>query len=69
VLSTNKLEDVESMLRSNEILHTPIREPNSPYNGELLAIGVNPCVRDQSPILKNIMKKLTLLGKKDETKY
>jgi hypothetical protein len=63
VLSANidKLAFVESMLNHEQISHVAVREPDLPYDGDLMAIGVHPCIREQSLELREIVKKLPLL--------
>jgi len=63
VLSANedKLAFIESMLSQNQISHVAVREPDSPYDGRLMAIGIHPCIRHLSDELRKIVGKLPLL--------
>lgn len=44
--SARELLKLESQLRSASIPYRAIREPDPPFNGELVAIGIFPCLRE-----------------------
>lgn len=43
----NKLARLEARLLEHGIAHVAIREPDEPYNGQLMSIGLVPAVREQ----------------------
>ena len=49
--SENELERLSVRLSKNNINHMAIREPDSPWNGALMAIGIVP-VLDRKPVRK-----------------
>lgn len=53
------LENIEKALCSREIPHKSIREPDSPWNGALMAIGICP-IEDRS-IVQPVTGRLPLL--------
>ena len=57
------LERVEQRLVENGVPHTPIREPDAPWNGALMAIGILPMVAS-NPNLRQVVKRLSLLKEK-----
>lgn len=56
----NHLLKIERQLTNHNIQHHSVREPDAPYYGELMAIGIFP-ICDRS-LLKPVVKKLRLLG-------
>lgn len=50
---------LERKLQASGIPHQAIREPDAPFNGELLAIGIQPIDRDR---VKKLTKKFPLAG-------
>jgi hypothetical protein len=56
--SAAELAEVEARLKDAGIDHTAIREPDAPWNGELLAIGITPCDRRS---VRKIVSSLPLL--------
>lgn len=60
VLSSSKseLEALEARLRAASIAHAAIRENTVPYAGELVAIGLQPCLRE---CVKRFVSALPLL--------
>lgn len=54
---------IEHQLSSYQIKHHNIREPDSPWNGELMAIGLYP-ISDRR-LVKPITKKLRLLTRRN----
>jgi peptidyl-tRNA hydrolase len=56
-----RLLDLERALCAAGVPHAAIREPDSPYHGALLAIGVQPAPRAS---LKRHLGKLRLLGER-----
>lgn len=54
-----QLEQIEQDLRGRRIEHRAIREPDSPWDGALMAIGIQP-VLDRS-LLKPVTGGLSLL--------
>lgn len=55
-----ELRLVEDKLRFLEIAHRAIREPDPPWNGQLMAIGVVPMARDDRR-LRRVLQRLPLL--------
>jgi hypothetical protein len=55
----NHLGFIEAKLRRLSIPHHAIREPDAPWNGALMAIGIEP-VTDRQP-LKKVTKNLKLI--------
>lgn len=51
---------VEDRLRFHEVPHRAIREPDPPWCGQLMAIGVVPMVRDDRD-LRRVLQRLPLL--------
>lgn len=47
-----ELLSIEKSLISQGILHVAIREPDAPWNGQLMAIGIAPC--DRSAVRKEV---------------
>lgn len=62
----DKLEIIESKLKNLGVSHVSVRETDAPYNGELLAIGINPFVKENNPKLKQVVKRLSLLKGDEE---
>lgn len=58
--SEEALERIEQRLVENDVPHTSIREPDSPWNGALMAIGIRPMAQD-NPNLRRAVKRLPLL--------
>jgi peptidyl-tRNA hydrolase len=56
--SPQKLHQLEERLTHDNIPHKAIREPDAPWNGELMAIGVHPDSRDK---LKKYFSQLPLV--------
>lgn len=46
--SEQDLLDLEGRLRQDGIAHVAIREPDAPYNNQLMAIGIVPQVRSKT---------------------
>lgn len=63
--SLGHIEHLERKLVQLEIPHVAVREPDAPYNGELVAIGIVP-VEDRG-LVKPVTGGLKLLGKKKRT--
>lgn len=40
------LEQLEGKLKSRDVPHRAIREPDAPWNGQLMAIGLQPAQRE-----------------------
>lgn len=57
-----ELEDLEAKLIELEIAHTSIREPDAPWNGALMAIGLEPVIRDRHPKLRRALARFKLIG-------
>lgn len=55
------LQDLSIKLKNAEIRHSRITESDAPYNGQLMAIGVRPDIKDK---LKKYLSNLPLLGSK-----
>lgn len=53
------LAKIERQLRRRDILHTAIREPDEPWEGALMAIGISPLT--DRKVLRPITGKLKLL--------
>lgn len=53
------LLDLERALLHAKIEHVAIREPDAPYNNQLMAIGLKPVVR--GPDLKKMLSRLPLV--------
>lgn len=51
---------IERQLVKNKIKHHSIREPDSPWNGEIMAIGLYPT--SDRALVKPVTKRLRLLG-------
>jgi len=60
VANEAKLLALERDLQAAAIPHWPVREPDSPYSGQLMAIGVLPCQRS---LVKSILGGLSLYGR------
>lgn len=54
------LAQVEDRLVSNGIPHHAVREPDAPWDGALMAIGIEPMVAT-NPNLRRVVKRLRLL--------
>lgn len=63
--SLGHLEHLERKLVRLEIPHRAIREPDAPYNNELMAIGIVPV--DDRELVKPVTSGLRLLGKERTT--
>lgn len=61
VSSEDRLIDIEKKLCEAEILHKAVREPDAPYNGELMAIGINPLLRSENRDFRRIVSGIKLL--------
>jgi len=59
------LEQLEQKLIFAQIAHSAFREPDPPYNGALMAIGINP-VEDRR-IVRRFLKGLPLVGRESWT--
>lgn len=57
--SLEELQTIESKLKERGIPHQAIREPDAPWDGELMAIGIEP-VEDRC-VLKKVTSSLPLL--------
>ena len=58
--SEEALERIEKRLADNDVPHISIREPDAPWNGALMAIGIRPMAQD-NPNLRRAVKRLPLL--------
>lgn len=58
--SVGHLEHLERKLVRLEIPHRAVREPDAPYNGELMAIGIRPV--DDRELVKPVTAGLQLLA-------
>ena len=65
-LWSNDLEVIEAKLIEAEIPHASIRESDPPFYGELVAIGIHPCIRKENKKLRQIVAGLSLI-KEDGT--
>ena len=59
--SEAELLDIEKKLCEAEISHVAVRESDAPYNGELMAIGINPVIRSSNKRLRRIVSGIKLL--------
>jgi len=59
--SEDTLLELEKRLQRNNIPHTAFREPDPPYNGSLMSIGIEP-VEDRR-MVRRYLKGLSLLGR------
>jgi hypothetical protein len=60
--SPSELEALELLLREGKHSHRAIREPDAPYHGQLVAIGIEPVVdRNKLPYL---IRRLRLVGRR-----
>jgi hypothetical protein len=57
------LELVEERLRTAKVRHVAIREPDSPWSGAIMAIGISPTDASYPP-LHNIVRRLPLIKEK-----
>ena len=55
-----RLAWLERQLKKHKIKHKAIREPDAPWDGQLMAIGLHPCER--SELLAKLFKDYQLLG-------
>lgn len=62
----NKLLRLEKQLIENKVPHAAIREPMSPWNGQLMAIGLVPGDRDIMGAHVNEFQKLVLGAPEDK---
>lgn len=60
--SEMELEELEAKLLELGVSHTSIREPDEPWNGTLMAIGLEPVIRDQNPKLRRALARFKLIG-------
>lgn len=60
VRDESELLRIEDRLRFYEIPHRAIREPDAPWCGQLMAIGVVPMARDERS-LRRVLQRLPLL--------
>lgn len=58
--SEEALERIEQRLIEHDVPHTSIREPDAPWNGALMAIGIRP-MPQSNPNLRRAVKRLPLL--------
>lgn len=58
----DELLALEAKLIAAGVPFTAIREPDMPWNGQLMAIGLKPCVRTKT--LRKLMSGLPLAGAK-----
>jgi len=63
VPSEKELKQLEQRLATKSVPHTAIREPDKPYDGALMAIGVQPMPRSQ---VKKHLAGLSLLKEKEK---
>ena len=62
VHNENKLIKVEELLSENHIQYVAIEEPDTPYNGQLMAIGLVPIERSKvADILRPLQTLKTLI--------
>lgn len=45
--TSEEIEKLSTVLRDADIFHTVIREPDEPYNGAAVALGVEPTERER----------------------
>lgn len=55
------LAQLERKLLDAQIPHTAIREPEAPWNGALMAIGIAPCERETLKPLRDVLPQLPLV--------
>lgn len=55
-----QLYEIETKLKICNIKHASICEPDPPYNGELVSIGINPQIRSENKDLRSIVSRLKL---------
>lgn len=53
---------LEAKLRAAGVTFTSIREPDMPWDGQIMAIGLKPCIRTKA--LRKLMSGLPLAGAK-----
>jgi hypothetical protein len=53
---------LEAKLKAAGVPFTAIREPDMPYNNEIMAIGLRPCIRTKA--LRKLMAGFPLAGAK-----
>lgn len=58
--SKNKIEELEKYFIENEIEIASIREPDPPFDNDLLAIGVEPHDREEFPLVRKATSQLKL---------
>lgn len=61
VSSKEELLDIEKKLCDANIVHVAVREIDSPYNGELMTIGINPIFRSKNKQFRRIVSGIKLL--------
>jgi hypothetical protein len=60
-LMSDNLEKIEQDLKNSSIDHVAVREPDFPFNNDLLAIGICPCNRSSNKELRRIVSNLPLV--------
>lgn len=62
VAGAEELLALEAKLRAAGVTFTSIREPDMPWDGQIMAIGLKPCIRTKA--LRKLMSGLPLAGVK-----
>jgi len=52
---------LEARLLEENIPHVAVREPDAPFNGALLSIGLRPCYRADLHAVRDILPRLPLI--------
>lgn len=61
VENEEQLYNIEEQLKKNNIDFKSIFEPDEPYNGQFMAIGISPIVRSENKDFRRIVSRLKLL--------
>lgn len=61
-----ELLKLEDLLTELGVSHAAIREPDAPWNGALMAIGIEPVIRDQNPKLRRALARFKLIGENSD---
>lgn len=56
-----QLKEKEAQLLHHDIKHTAVREPDEPWNNQLMVVGINPIDRSTSKPLRKIVAGLGLV--------
>jgi hypothetical protein len=59
--SPKNLESIEEKLIACGVTYAAIREPDEPYNNQLMGIGIEPCDRSINKDLRRIVSGLKLI--------